>query len=205
MSQPKTPNGVEHRYFKIDGIKVEKRADATESLLIKGHAAVFNQMTDTNDYWGFVEKINPGAFAKTIQDGDARALWNHNSDYVLGRKSAGTLRLFEDSIGLAIEVDPPATTWASDLMISMQRGDIKEMSFGFIVKDTLWEEINGQWVRTLLEVELIEVSPVTFPAYTGTDVSARTLEELRTVQSAKVERPVPASVLLSLLDLETAN
>lgn len=204
MPQPKVPAGVEHRYFKIDGIKVETRADST-SLMIKGHAAVFNQMTDTNDYWGFVEKINPGAFSKTILNGDARALWNHNSDYVLGRKSAGTLKLYEDNIGLAIEIDPPATTWASDLMISMQRGDIKEMSFGFIVKDTLWEEINSQWVRTLLEVELIEVSPVTFPAYTGTDVSARTLEELRTAKATKVEPPVPASVLLSLLDLETAN
>lgn len=205
MPQPNVPNGVEHRHFVLNKIKIEKRAEGDNSSpLITGHAAVFNQTTDTNDYWGFVEKINPGAFTETISTGDARALWNHNSDYVLGRKSAGTLRLKEDDIGLAIEIDTPPTTWANDLTISMQRGDIKEMSFGFIVKETVWEEVDGVWVRTILKAELIEVSPVTFPAYTGTDVSARTLDELRNAQaqSNPKDKPVPPSTLLAMLDLE---
>ena len=146
MPQSNVPNGVEHRHFVLNKIKIEKRAEGDNSSpLITGHAAVFNQTTDTNDYWGFVEKINPGAFTETISTGDARALWNHNGDYVLGRKSAGTLRLKEDDIGLAIEIDTPPTTWANDLTISMQRGDIKEMSLGFIVKETVWEEVDGVW------------------------------------------------------------
>ena len=207
MPQPNSPVGVERRHFSLDKIKIEKRAEGDGAPMMTGHAAVFNQTTDTNEYWGFVEKINPGAFTETIASGDARALWNHNSDYVLGRKSAGTLRLAEDDIGLAIEIDTPPTTWANDLSISMQRGDIREMSFGFIVKETVWEEVDGVWVRTILKAELIEVSPVTFPAYTGTDISARTQEEFRSAKARTlpVDKPVPPKILLMQLDCEAAG
>jgi len=86
---------------------------------IRGYAAVFEQLS--GDLGGFREKIAPGAFAGGL-GGDIRALWNHNADHVLGRTSAGTLRLVEDAKGLRVEIDPPASAGA--FVESLQRGDV---------------------------------------------------------------------------------
>jgi uncharacterized protein len=149
---------------------------------ITGYAAVFNSLSE--DLGGFREKIAPGAFARAIKDDDVRALWNHNSDCVLGRTKSGTLRLSEDEHGLKIECDPPDAQWVRDLMASIDRGDIDQMSFGFIVRrypdgsrGAQWVEENGEDIRILTDVELFDVSPVTFPAYPDTEVGLRSLEE----------------------------
>jgi hypothetical protein len=86
----------------------------------------------------------------------------------------------EDDQGLAIEIDPPDTQAARDLMVSIERGDISQMSFGFRVKGEEWEFNDGEDpdIRTLTEVQLFDVSPVTYPAYTQTDVGVRSLEEV---------------------------
>jgi len=106
-----------------------------EPVKISGHAAVFDQLSDP--IMGFREKIAKGAFKKSIRrKDDVRALWNHNSDYVLGRTKSGTLKVKEDDVGLAIEIQPPDTTWANDLITTMERGDVDQMSFAFaVVKD----------------------------------------------------------------------
>jgi hypothetical protein len=90
---------------------------------------------------------------------------------VLGRNKSGTLRLAEDDKGLAIELDPPDTQWARDLMTSMKRGDINQMSFGF---ETVLDEWNEKLTeRTLIELKLFDVSVVTFPAYRQTSAVVR--------------------------------
>src|SRR5262245_46107276 len=115
--------------------KLERRAftvnlrAADDSPKINGHAAVFGVEADIAGL--FWERIEPGAFTKAIGRDDVRALWNHNPDYVLGRNTSGTLRLSEDEKGLAVEIDPPDTQWARDLAISIRRGDVSQMSFGF--------------------------------------------------------------------------
>jgi uncharacterized protein len=109
------------------------------------------------------------------RDPALRALLNHDSNFVLGRSKNGTLRLWEDERGLAIEIDPPATRWANDLLVSIGRGDIDQMSFGFTTAEDRWESIDGETRRTILRMdELFDVSPVTFPAYPETDVALRT-------------------------------
>ena len=95
---------------------------------IAGYAAVFNEETDIGG--AFREIIAPGAFKGTL-DRDIRALVDHDSGRVIGRSKAGTLRLNEDSHGLAVEVDLPDTTDGRDLAVSLSRGDISGMSFGF--------------------------------------------------------------------------
>lgn len=199
----KTPK-IEQRTFKADALAIEARAadGGTTMPMIKGHAAVFDQLSE--DLGGYQERIAPGAFAKSLSGQDIRSLWNHNPDYVLGRQSAKTLSLSEDSKGLAVEIDPPDTQWARDLCVSMRRGDIKEMSFSFITISDKWAKLDGAWVRTLLEVELIEVSPVTFPAYPQTDVSARALDGLKRAQEEDArENPQPrTTVPLSVRRLE---
>ena len=163
-----------YRSFTVDELRAVQ-ADG-ENKKIVGHAAVFNELSE--DLGGFREKISPGAFKKTLKEADVRALWNHDSNYVLGRNKSGTLRLQEDEKGLAIEIDPPNTTWANDLMVSIDRGDVSQMSFGFrTVKDD-FEKKNDEIIRILKEVELFDVSPVTYPAYPQTDVQMRKLQDV---------------------------
>lgn len=164
----------EQRTFDVSELRVSRSDDKPR---IVGHAAVFNVLGDGG--W-FREKIAPGAFADSINSDDVRALWNHDPNYVLGRNKAGTLRLQEDGKGLLIEVDPPDTQFARDLMVSIERGDVSQMSFGFeTIKDS-WErnkEGNNLDIRTLEKVRLWDVSPVTFPFYKETDVAVRSHEE----------------------------
>jgi uncharacterized protein len=150
-------------------LNVELRADGDEKPKIVGHAAVFDTPAEI---WGFEEIIRKGAFTEAIKKDDVRALWNHDPNYVLGRTKSGTLKLEEDDIGLKIENDPPETQWAKDLMVSMQRGDVDQMSFGFIVDEEKWSKRDGEPdLREILKARLFDVSPVTFPAYEETDVS----------------------------------
>ena len=154
--------------------RVEENEDGT--VKITGHAAVFDKWSE--DMYGFREKVAKGAFTRTIKDGDdVRALWNHDPNFVLGRTKSGTLRLSEDKVGLAIEIDAPTTQTIRDLVLEpMRRGDVDQMSFGFSVVEENWKEGKDKEPdeRTLIEVDLYDVSPVTYPAYADTDVAVRT-------------------------------
>lgn len=161
-------NDMERRAFSVTELRVAE-GDAPK---ITGYAAVFNSFSV--DLGGFVERIRPGAFSKTVMKADVRALWNHDPNYVLGRTKSGTLKLEEDAKGLRIEIEPPDTQWATDLVKSIKRGDVDQMSFGFRAITDEWTKENGKQVRELIEVELFDVSPVTFPAYKATKVGVRT-------------------------------
>lgn len=162
----------ERRNFVVDDIRVTASANGEKRIV--GHAAVFNK---DSEYMGFVERVAAGAFRKSLQNDDVRALFNHDPNYVLGRNRAGTLSLSEDGIGLKIEITPPDTQYARDLMISMERGDINQMSFGFICDRDSWDHSGNVAVRTLQEVTLMDVSPVTFAAYPDTDVAVRSMNK----------------------------
>lgn len=161
---------LERRFFNLTNI--ELRAGEDGQRTIAGYAAVFNSLSEM--LWGFREKIAPGAFSDVL-DGDVRALWNHDTNIVLGRTRAGTLRLKEDNTGLAVEIDAPASAVAQ--IEALERGDVDQMSFGFNVLpggDEWEEEEDGLVVRTIRKVSrLYEVSPVTFPAYPATSVGVR--------------------------------
>lgn len=151
----------------------ELRMDGEGGKLMVGHAAVFEQKS--LPMFGFQEQVMSGAFKKTIQESDIRALWNHNPDHVLGRNKAGTLELDEDKRGLAVKITPPDTQWANDLCESIRRKDVSQMSFSFrTIKDS-WHMEDGMPTRNLEEVRLYDVSPVTYPAYPTTDISVRAM------------------------------
>lgn len=143
---------------------------------IAGYAAVFNDATDIGG--SFREIIAPGAFKGSL-DNDVRALVDHDSGRVIGRTKSGTLRLNEDSHGLAVEIDLPDTSDGRDLAVSLERGDISGMSFGFRVTHDEWDETSDPPTRTIRAVELFEVSAVAFPAYDGTEIALRSLEASR--------------------------
>jgi uncharacterized protein len=147
----------------------------SEPVVISGYAAVFNSKTSIGDF--FEEVIAPGAFARTIsENGDIRALFNHNWDHVLGRTRNGTLKVEEDNRGLKFEVELPNTSLARDLAESMRRGDINQCSFGFWATGEAWDYSVEPAVRTLNEIELYEISVVSIPAYEDTEVSLRSKE-----------------------------
>jgi HK97 family phage prohead protease len=128
-----------------------------------GYALRFDKLSQ--NLGGFVEQISPAATSKTLQESDVRALFNHDSSMLLGRTSSGTLRLTEDRDGLAYEIDLPDTSVGNDVRELLRRGDISGSSFGFRVIEDSWTETrDGFPLRTIEELALIEVSPVTFPA-----------------------------------------
>jgi hypothetical protein len=169
----------EERRIVVGELRAEGGANGAPTKIV-GYAARFNSLS--GDLGGFQERIAPGAFAKTVVDGDVRALWNHDANIVLGRNKSGTLRMIEDDMGLHYECDAPDTQLVRDMVMSpIARGDVNQCSFGFRTISDQWDkQANGEWIRTLLEVELFDVSPVTYPAYESTTVAVRSLDKVRT-------------------------
>ncbi len=173
---------TERRTFEIDGLEVRALEDGAP--LIAGYAVVFNSLSEVMvDARGrkFRERIAPGTFDRVLSGApDVRALWNHNADLPLGRTRNNTLRVTKDGQGLRIELQPPATTWGTDAVTSIRRGDVSGMSFAFAVngqEGDLWEKAGADGVatRTIVDADLYEVSPVTFPAYPATQVMVRSV------------------------------
>jgi HK97 family phage prohead protease len=165
----------------------EVRSNEDGTVTMVGYAAKFN--TRSQDLGGFVETIAPGAFTRSIDAGaDVKALFNHDPNIVLGRSTAGTLRLTQDETGLRYEVDLPNTQAGRDLAVSLQRGDISQSSFAFrTIKDDWSFDTDGRELRTLHDLDLRDVSPVTYPAYLDTDsgIAQRSLAAARAAREPK--------------------
>lgn len=153
--------------------QVELRAELRGDTLV-GHAAVFGSRARIRNGWETVERSAFDAVL-TRPGTDVRALINHDASLLLGRQSAGTLRLSTDSEGLPFEVDLPATSYANDLRVLVERGDLDGASFGFVPgEDKLTRASDGRTLRTHTAVrELVDVSAVTYPAYDGAAVMLR--------------------------------
>lgn len=174
----------ERRAFEVQDLELRQAGDGQPATL-HGYAVVFDSWSETlMDGRGrrFRERIAPTAFDRTLGSGtDIRALWNHNSDYPLGRTGNGSLRIFKDGVGLRFELAIPKTTWGADAAEAIRAGIVSGMSFGFSVPgdggDT-WAKPGADGIaeRTLLDADLFEFSPVTFPAYPATRVGVRSVE-----------------------------
>lgn len=153
---------------------MERRAFSIEQKgrTLTGYAARFNSEANIGD---FVEVIRQGAFARTLAAPSAvniRAIYEHDDTALLGRVGAGTLRLVEDDVGLAFELDLPDTSLGRDLAELVKRGDVAGCSFGFMVAKDSW--MPGP-MRELRDVDLFEITLTSRPAYDSTSVSLRSL------------------------------
>ena len=175
MTKQQTENLLERRTITLKELRVvDSLSDESTEPAIDGYASVFDSWSEElGGNQPFRERVVKGAFEETIQNDDIRALFNHDPNYVLGRNKAGTLTLEEDDKGLHVRITPPDTQWAKDLLVSIKRGDITQMSFGFTVILDRWNYEDNTDVRELLKVKLYDVSPVTFPAYTQTECGIR--------------------------------
>ncbi len=199
-TRPVAPQ-VERRVYAIRGLEVRAARDTDGAIPMTGYASVFGARSHVLWDWfegAFVEEVERGAFAKSIADGDVRLLMNHNPDLILARTRATTLRLSEDDTGLRVDADIAPTSVGQDLAISMRRGDVTQMSFGFhVVRDAWSLTEDGMPLRRLQEIKLYDVSTVTFPAYEATEAQVRGLqfqteEQLATMLTDLISRePTP--------------
>lgn len=145
---------------------------------MSGIAIVFDTRTTIGSgKYGFDEIIRRGAVEKALsRNSDVRALWNHDTNFVLGRTKNGTLALRVTPRGLEVTIRPPDTELAKHFHESVKRGDVDAMSFGFNIREenvTRGGGGDGRDLREILDIDLFEVSPVAFPAYPTTELQAR--------------------------------
>jgi HK97 family phage prohead protease len=178
---------IEIRMCEVGDLRVESRGVAR---VIRGYAIVFDRLSE--NLGGFLEKIDPAAVDRTLTEHiDLRALIDHDSSKILGRVTASTLRVEKDGHGLRVEIDPPDTTTAQDILESIRRRDVTGMSFAFRTLEDSWDFKVDPPIRTLLDMRVREVSVVTFPAYLQTEVALRSLGVHR--EQASRGRPLTVS------------
>lgn len=194
----------------LAGQQCELRAAQDEQpVTIVGYGAVFNTRSSLI-FGSFVEEVMPGAFDDVLND-DVRALFNHDPNFVLGRTRSKTLALSIDSRGLAYTITPPDTQTVRDMVLApLQRGDVNGSSFRFRVAEDgdEWRREGEIVVRTIHKfASLIDVSPVTYPAYDDSHAAQRSLdawkqaEESRYLLSKAVQERRARERLLEIINL----
>jgi HK97 family phage major capsid protein/HK97 family phage prohead protease len=170
---------------------LEVRTDGGRPRLV-GYAAVFESRS--LDLGGFVEVVKPGAFTRTLAAGtDVRALVNHDPSQIIGRTKAGTLTLAEDARGLRVEITPTdTTTHGRNAIEDVRSGNLDGMSFGFITRQDSWTR-GEPALRELHDVDLIDVSVVTFPAYPSTEVAVRAFRQWQEGSAPDAPAPIVAA------------
>jgi hypothetical protein len=163
---------------------VELRAEDGQPPRIVGNI-IYNRWSQ--DLGGFVERLLPGVFRKTLLEGDIRSLFNHDPNIILGRNKADTLALDDQASGLRYQATPADTQSIRDLVLEpMRRKEVTGSSFGFRTITDAWREPThpdnsharqGLWERDLVEAQLYDVGPVTFPAYLQSDSAVRSMFE----------------------------
>jgi HK97 family phage prohead protease len=187
------PSAYEARFIKT-ALRSEEHTG--KPPVLEGYAAVFGTLS--GDLGGWRERISRGAFSRAIREGqDIRHLLNHDPSLVLGRTRAGTTVLSEDAQGLRFQTQLPATNYARDLAVSVGRGDVDGSSFGFLCRDESWTREPDPETRALInvrevrDVDLLDVSTVTYPAYPGTSTG---LTERMRLMFPGTDGQVPAEI-----------
>lgn len=164
-----------------------------DGMAFIGYAAKFNSWSE--DLGGFREQIEPGAFRRSLRSrNDVKLLVNHDTGRVLASTRSGTMRMYEDEIGLRVEANLPNTSDGRDMAELLKRGDLSKMSFGFSVQKDSWNQEMTE--RTLRSVRIFEASIVAFPAYTETEALVRSLD--KAAARAQVDADELADAVLKL-------
>lgn len=177
---------------------IEVREGENGSRTISGYAVKWEMKSHTMGYWRrFKEQFKKGAFSDSLTQDDQLALWSHDTSQVLGRTKNNTLRLYEDDIGLRFELDLASTTLGNDAYETIKRGDIDGVSFGFRMVKEEWDESDPDNItRSVTAAKLVEISPVAFPAYPDSQVSARSHDPYKIHVKAREQKDLRRKLLL---------
>lgn len=191
-----TTKTLERRKAIAPGLELrDAAAEAKSPGTLTGYAAVFNSRSE--ELYGFYEIIKPGAFKDTIGDGhDIYALADHDVRRRLARTKLGTLKLAEDDKGLRVEIALPDTDLGREIAAEARQGLIDAMSFGFFVLDEEMKREDGDIVRIITKVELLEVSTVTWPAYPATSVALTARDRVKALTAPPPAPPVDIKRLM---------
>lgn len=187
--QRKKMSNRETRDFETE-FEVREEGDG---MTFVGYAAKFNEASE--NLGGFVEYVERGAFSRSLKSrNDVMLLWNHDSGEPLASTRSGTMKLYEDEVGLRVEARLPETSRGRDLAILLRDGIVRKMSFGFnVIKDS-WNSEGTE--RRLKSVRLFEVSAVVWPAYSSTEAAVRGIELV--AQRSGVDADALADTLLKI-------
>lgn len=187
MEQRETPkiNSIERRYF-TDGVEVRKSEDG--KTMLRGYAAKFDSVYSMG--W-FTEELSRDAF-NSADMADVRILKNHDPNLILGRTKSGTARVWVDDTGLGYEVSLPDSPDGENMRVAIERGDIDQSSWGFMLRNTSesngdeWIKRDGKEHRILKHVGIVfDASPVTFPANPDTTIAKRSFDLNKTEEQPK--------------------
>lgn len=193
MAKPGIKTEMRTCKFNLTEIREAKNAKNEDVFIIEGLAAPYNSPSDSESLSWFTEIIRPGAFKNALAEmDDVRALFNHDSNFVLGRTKSGTLILTDSPEGLRVKIEAPKTQSVNDFVVTpMRRGDIDQMSFNFCLRTIdgdIWTEQGDNITRELIDLKLYDVSIVTYAWYQDTTVNVRekaTLDNLKQEYDAK--------------------
>lgn len=165
---------IERRAFSFE-LRADAAIDGAAVREVSGYAALFGAEAELYDGWR--EVIRPGAFAESLAAADdIYMLWQHESSKPMASRNAKSLTLFEDATGLGFSGKLGASDLEGYWYSQIQGGTIRRMSFGFQVPTggDIWDHETK--MRTITRAKLFEVSPVTWPAYPDTSISARSAD-----------------------------
>ena len=203
MTSAKSPKEI--RSGQMREVRVATSDDGSHT--VSGYAILYN--SPSVDLGGFTEIVAPGALTRTLKENpDVLCLRDHKQELLLGRTLSETLVLEDDQVGLRFTCNLPATTAANDLAESLKRGDIDACSFMFCMQNDTWsQDAQGKILRTLLDIDLQEVSIVSFPAYPDTSAALRSAPaEIRSAMAlAAVPHPAPVPAPVVVDDGEAAR
>lgn len=181
---------MEIRKHDVQELRIEQQDD---TVTLHGYVTKYNERSQ---FMGFYEQVDKKAFDNTLKnDNNVFALYNHDWNKILGSTRNGTLKLETDDIGLKFTLQPKAnTSFLNDARELVDSGELRGMSFGFIVKEDDWESRDGHDIRTLKDVDLREVTLTAIPAYESSEVALRSYqdyigknEEQRKQQTARIK------------------
>lgn len=188
----------EYRSIPIEDAELRMEKENGETK-IRGYAALFNVLSQ--DFGGWRERILPGSFPANL--GDVHSYYNHEPNYILGRRSSKTLDVWIDDRGLGYSVNPPKSR--ADVMEAIERGDVKGSSFAFVIAkdgagwatDARGNPVYDERGKPIYEIRKIsklhEVGPVVNPAYPDTTAAKRSLHQVQAIQ-------VPVAIGMTLGD-----
>lgn len=189
-------NQMEKRELLSSNLEIREVEGGLRTIV--GYAVKWEMKSVTMGYWRrFKEQFKRGAFTDSLTQDDQLALWSHDYSQVLGRTKNGTLRLFEDEIGLRFELDLADTTLGDDTYKTIKRGDVDGVSFGFQMVKEEWDESDpDNIVRSVTKAKLVEISPVAFPAYPDSQVSARSHDPYKQFVDGRNQKDLRKKLIL---------